>query len=240
MTATETPPTAVPKASDPSHDWVPYAAPMVAFLVLTALEGQLPLADGKTHPTYYPMAYAIKLVIVSIVAWLSRSTWVDLKRLPCPKEIAISVLLGLFVAIQWVGLEGWYPSFGFLGSRSAFDPGVYSLPGKVAFLAMRFCGLVLLVPFIEESFYRSFLWRWVIDADFQKIPIGQGSRIAVVATTGLFAASHPEWLPALFTGLIWAWLIWKTKNLWTCILSHAVANLALGIYVVATGDWKYL
>jgi membrane protease YdiL (CAAX protease family) len=46
-------------------------------------------------------------------------------------------------------------------------------------------------------------------------------------------------LPGLLTGALWAWLLWRTKSLAACLVSHAVANLALGIYVIATGDWKY-
>ena len=51
--------------------------------------------------------------------------------------------------------------------------------------------------------------------------------------------SHPEWLPALLTGLLWAWLLWQTKSVSACVVSHAVANLALGLHVITTGDWKY-
>ena len=240
MTVTETPTTPVRINADTRPDWLPYVAPMIAFLVLTTLEGQLPLANEKTHPTYYPIAYGVKLIIVVIVTWFSREAWVDLRRLPCPKELAVAVLLGLLVTFQWVGLEGWYPTVSLLGSRSGFDPGVYSPIGKVGYLLMRFTGLVILVPVIEELFWRSFLWRWLIDPDFKKIAIGQPSTLAAAATAGLFALSHPEWLPALITGLLWAWLVWKTKSISACVISHAVANLALGLYVVSTGDWKYL
>lgn len=249
MTATETLESS-PTPVDTSRDWIPYVAPMVAFLVLTQFEGQLPLVDGQTHPTYYPLLYGIKLVIVAITAWLSRSAWADLQTRICPRETGVAILLGLFVAIQWVGLDGWYPtlekmmeSVGFAkaaGSRSAFDPSVYSTAGKFAYLLMRFTGLVIIVPVIEELFWRSFLWRWLIDPDFKKIPIGKASTIAVGATSGLFALAHPEWLVALITGLVWAWLVWKTKSIRACVISHMVANLALGLYVVATNDWKYL
>ncbi len=63
--------------------------------------------------------------------------------------------------------------------------------------------------------------------------------LAAGVTSVLFALAHPEWLPALLTGLLWAWLLWQTRSLSTCLISHAVANLALGIYVITTGDWKY-
>ena len=64
--------------------------------------------------------------------------------------------------------------------------------------------------------------------------------MAAAVTSVVFALVHPEWLPALLTGALWAWLLWRTRSLSACMVSHATANLALGIYVIVTGDWKYL
>lgn len=213
---------------------LPYVAPMFAFLAITSLEGSLP---GGTD--WYPVAYAIKVVIVAAVAWFYRSTWADLRPVPSLVKLAQAVLVGLVVFALWVGLEGRYPAFSFLGKRSAFDPAVLSSGWRWVFVATRFFGLVLLVPLIEELFWRSFLIRWLIDPDFLKVPIGRVTPMAAGVTSVVFALSHPEWLPALLTGLLWAWLLWRTESLSACVLSHSVANLALGIYVVATGDWKY-
>ncbi len=109
----------------------------------------------------------------------------------------------------------------------------------IAFVAVRLLGLVVLVPLIEELFWRSFLMRWVIDQDFARVPIGRVTPLAAGVTSVAFGLAHPEWLPGLITGLAWAWLVWRTKSLSACVVSHAVANLALGLYVIATGDWKY-
>jgi CAAX prenyl protease-like protein len=100
-------------------------------------------------------------------------------------------------------------------------------------------GLAALVPLIEELFWRSFLIRWLIDQDFRRVPIGRVTPMAAAVTSVLFALAHPEWLPALLTGLLWAGLLWQTRSLSACVISHVVANLALGIYVIAAGDWKY-
>lgn len=223
-------------------DWLPYVAPLGAFLILTAGEGYLPGSESSgPDPFWYPVGYALKVVIVTVVAWLCRSTWRDLKPWPGPNWLALSVGSGLLVAVLWVGLDGLYPQFAFLGSRSAFNPmeGMSS-GGRAAFLSVRFFGLVLLVPLIEELFWRSFLMRWIIDPDFTKVPIGRVTLVAAVVTSALFASAHPEWLPALLTGLIWAALLKWSGSVSACLVSHAAANLALGLYVVVTGDWKYL
>ena len=221
------------KTTAAPHSMLPYLAPMLTFLLLTHLEGYLP-GQG-----WYPPVYAVKVVIVSIVAWIYRSTWSDLRPVPPPPSLLLAAMVGLIVFVLWVRLDGLYPALGFLGKRTGFDPSILRPPWKWAFVAIRLTGLVLLVPLIEELFWRSFLVRWVIDPDFWKVPIGRVTPLAAGVTSVIFALSHPEWLPALLTGLLWVWLLWQTRSLSACLLSHAVANLALGLHVLATGEWKY-
>ena len=223
--------TDAPRAA--THRALPYVVPMAAFLGLSAVEGMFP------GPLWYPWLYALKIAIVSGLVWACRSTWRDLAPRPSGGALALAIALGLAVAAVWVGLDGLYPIPKFLGTRAAFDPNELPKVGRWAFLAVRFAGLVLLVPLMEELFWRSFLMRWVIDPEFTKVPIGRVTPPALAATSVLFALAHPEWLPALLTGLAWAWLVARTKNLSACVVSHATANLALGVYVVLTGDWKY-
>ena len=224
----------------PSPTALPYVAPMIGFLAITAAEGYLPTRGGGVDPLWYPVVYAIKVAIVAVLAWMCRSTWRDLAPRPSPGTLALATVLGLGVAALWVGLDGHYPALPFLGGkRSSFDPNVMPRPGMVAFVAVRLLGLVVLVPLIEELFWRSFLMRWVIDQDFARVPIGRVTPLAAGVTSVAFGLAHPEWLPGLITGLAWAWLVWQAKSLSACVVSHAVANLALGLYVIATGDWKY-
>jgi CAAX prenyl protease-like protein len=99
--------------------------------------------------------------------------------------------------------------------------------------------LVVLVPLIEELFWRSFLMRWIIDQEFTRVPVGKVTPLAAGVTAVLFASAHPEWLPALLTGLAWAWLLAWSKSLSACVVSHMTTNLALGIYVLSTGAWRF-
>jgi CAAX prenyl protease-like protein len=231
-----------PTPAAPAHPWAPYVVPMATYLVLTSLEGYLPRADGQTHPSYYPLAYAGKVAIVTILLVVFRSTWRDLWPLPGPGGGILAVVLGIVVAVGWVGLERLpYPRLGIVaGDRPAFNPLVLAPAARAGFLAVRFFGLVAMVPLMEELFWRSFLMRLVIDpdADFLRVPVGRVTPAAAAITSGLFAAAHPEWLPALLTALAWAWLLARTGSLAACVLSHAVANLGLGLYVVTTGHWE--
>jgi uncharacterized protein len=221
-------------------DILPYVVPMFAYLGLSALEGYLPQMVGKPSATLYPIAYATKLVMVMLLAWHYRSTWSDFRPRPKAATISLGVMTGLFVCAAWVGLDGHYPTFTFLGgSRSAFDPFTLGAAARWVFIGVRLLGMVVLVPVFEELFWRSFLMRWVIENDFVRVPIGKVTPMAAAATSALFALAHPEWLPALLTGALWAWLLWWTKSLSACLISHATANLALGIYVIVTHDWKF-
>jgi len=217
----------------------PYIVPMLGFIALTALEGALPRGGGASGTSWYPWIYAAKVAIVTGLAWACRSTWRDLSPRPSLASLGLATLLGLVITALWVGLNGLYPDLPFLGKRTAFDPKVLAPTGRWVFLVVRMLGLVLLVPLIEEIFWRSFLLRWLIDPDFTKIPIGKVTLMAAVITSVCFALAHPEWLPALITGFAWVWLIWWTKSLSACVISHVVANLALGIYVITTGNWKF-
>jgi uncharacterized protein len=216
-----------------------YVIPMAAFLVLTSLEGLLPSSGDRPHLSWYPLAYSLKILAVVVVAWWYRAAWRDLAPWPGWKALVLAATLGVLVTVVWVGLDGHYPTFAVSGSRTAFDPTRLSIAGNVAFLTVRLFGLVVVVPLVEELFWRSFLMRWVIDPEFGRVPVGQVTAKAAAVTSALFAVAHPEWLPALLTGLAWAWLLWRTKSLLACVASHAVANLALGVYVLGTGSWKF-
>jgi CAAX prenyl protease-like protein len=218
---------------------MPYVMPMAGFLALTALEGYLPTVAGQPSPTWYPIVYAVKVAVVIGLAWYYREAWSDLSPRPSLPSLALATALGLLVTALWVGLDGHYPGLPFLGQRTSFDPNVLSPVAKWGFIAVRMLGLAALVPLIEELFWRSFLMRWVINAEFEQVPIGRVTPLAAAVTSICFGLAHPEWLPGLLTGLIWAWLLHATRSVSSCLVSHAVANLALGLYVIATGDWKY-
>jgi len=222
--------------------WLPYVAPMATYVVLTAMEDWLPrTAPGASAIAYYPLVYAIKITVVALVMIRSRSTWRDLFPWPGLATVGLSVAIGLMVTLIWVGLDGYYPVFGEIGTRAAYDPNTLTSASRVAFLAVRFFGLVLVVPLFEELFWRSFVVRWLIDPDhFEAVPIGRITLASAAITAGLFALEHPaEWLPALATGFAWAWLLRRSGSVAACFVSHAVANLGLGIYVMATGQWKF-
>ena len=212
--------------------WLPYAAPMLLFLLLTSLESKLP----------YPIAYPIKIALVTALLVFFRKSYPEAR--PGGGGWAAATALGVILCLMWVTVTPHTPSFpAFLGGkRIGFNPGAAfaTSAGLIAFLAVRFFGLVVIVPLMEELFYRSFLLRFATDPDdFQKVPFGKFSAAALLITVGMSALSHPEWLAGAIFGLAMAGLLWWTKNVFACILSHAVTNLLLGVYILHTGQWQY-
>jgi CAAX prenyl protease-like protein len=220
-------------------DILPYVAPIFAYIAVGALDGYLPRVEGRTDPTWYLAAYSAKVAIVGLLVWWYRETWNDLRPSPSAASLWLAAFTGLVVWLLWVGLDGYYPLLPLGGQRVGFDPYRLAPLPRWIFIVVRMIGLAVLVPLIEELFWRSFLIRWLIDPNFRRVPVGRVTPMAAVVSSVFFALVHPEWLPALLTGLLWAWLLWWTRSLTACVVSHAVANLALGIYVMVAHEWKF-
>src|SRR5262249_60106312 len=100
---------------------------------------------------------------------------------------AVAVGLGLAVTAVWIGLDGRYPAIPWIGgTRSAFDPLVLPPVAQFPFLVLRMAGLVVVVPLIEELFYRSFLMRWVVDPDISRVPIARVTPLGLGVTSSGF------------------------------------------------------
>jgi len=145
--------------------------------------------------------------------------------------------------------EGGTPSVGLMsmlgtGERSAFNPlkQLADAPGwAYTFLAIRFFGLAILVPVIEEFFLRGFLMRYVQHEAWWKIPFGTVNRMAIIAGTLVPMLMHPGELLASF---VWfsmvTWLMVRTRSIWDCVIAHAVTNFLLGVYVVWWDQWQLM
>ncbi len=212
--------------------WWAYGGPFALFGALTTVEGWVPQA-------YYPLVYVVKVCSVTAALVLAGAARRDI--IPTGRAAPLAIVTGLAVFVAWVAIDTWVP-YPHLGSRVGYDPfEKLASPAWAApvFLAVRFYGLVVMVPVMEELFMRSFLLRYFTSPRFREIPMGTFSATAFVIVAALSAASHPEWLVAMLASAAYAWLLRHTRSLFPVVLAHAVTNAALGIYVVSTGDWKY-
>ena len=76
-----------------------------------------------------------------------------------------------------------------------FDPTtIASVNLRYAFLAFRVVGAVLVVPVMEELFWRSFLIRWLVNEDFRSVPVGTFTWSSFLITTAFFGLEHDQWI----------------------------------------------
>jgi CAAX prenyl protease-like protein len=229
------------------NPWLVFLLPFVVYLVVGSLEPAA-LPDDPPSPNWlgleyrhYPLVYAAKLLLtLAAVAYV----WRGYRQLPWKLSPLALVVGALGVAI-WIGLAWLQRSLGWtfgLGQRAAFNPleQMADTPGwAYAFLAIRFFGLAVLVPVIEEMFLRGFAMRYALDPDrWWQVPFGTVNAAAVVVGTALPVLLHPgEALAAVvwFSGV--TWLMIRTRSIGNCIVAHATTNLLLGCYVVASGQW---
>jgi CAAX prenyl protease-like protein len=218
--------------SAPYPLWLAYVAPMAVFMGMTALL-------EPRFPAHYVWLYIAKVCIVTGALVAFRAAWQDIRFEA--HVLLLAALVGLAVFAEWVLLDTVTPPLAFLGQRAAFNPfTAIAEPGlRGLFLVFRFFGLVLMVPVMEELFWRSFLLRYLTKEDFTSLPIGTFSASAFGIVAVAFGAAHPEWLAALVCAAAYGLLLRQTRSLFACIVAHAVTNLALGLYVLITHQWHF-
>jgi CAAX prenyl protease-like protein len=149
---------------------------------------------------------------------------------------ALAVGLGIAVFVAWINLDVRWLSFGQTGG---FDPtrpgGGIDWPLTVA----RIAGAVLVVPIMEELFWRSFVMRWIDRVDFMRMSPLAVSTKALLLSSLIFGIEHSLWFAGLVAGLAYGWLYTRRGNLWSPIIAHAVTNLLLALWVVRTGQWQF-
>lgn len=215
-----------------------YVLPFVLYLLGTTL-------ISRFEGGWYALAYGCLAVVLATVYWQllrGRSTFKPHWR------VAWGVVFGLVGIVIWIALshlqlEQYLTQFlpGFLRpeERVGFNP--FEKLGNGweawAFIGGRLLGIAILVPLAEELFWRGFLLRWLIDPEWEKVPVGEYSLSSCATVVLLFTLAHPEWLAAaIYCTLLNALLYWK-KDLWLCMVAHAVSNLVLAIYVLYAGQW---
>ncbi len=212
-------------------EWAGYVVPMALFMAFTWAE--------STFSSYAVPLYFAKAAVVTAALLAFRRPLRELKL--DARVLLPAVLVGLAVFVEWIVIDPLTPHLAFLGKRNAVNPfAAFPDPTQRAlFLAVRFYGLAVMVPVMEEIFWRSFLLRWITKPEFEELPIGSFNLTAFAAVALIFGFAHQEWLAAIICACAYALLLRRTKSLFACIVAHGVTNLALGVYVLSTGQWHY-
>lgn len=220
---------------------LPRILPFAAFMGFVALESGTAwlITHHSASPQWQHLVYVVKVIVAGAVLWRYRAcyrelSWCDLRL---TGRTAASIMLGLAVFAAWIGMT-W--PFATLGTPQGFNPYLVSDPlARWLTIAFRLAGAVIVVPVMEELFWRSFLTRYVISIDFSKVSIGAFTWPSFVVSVVLFGLEHDYYLAGMLAGALYNLLLYRTKSLAQCIVAHGATNLALGIYVLQTGKWNF-
>ena len=212
----------------------PYVVPFVVFLALLAAQDYVPLPQR--------WEFAIRIAILSTILIVFSRRVISFNV----RQPVMTILIGLAVFVIWIGPDALIPGY---RSHSLFQNSVTgslktSVSGEARsdtlLLVLRSLRATVLVPIIEELFWRAWLMRWLIDRDFWKVRLGTYAAGAFWITAVLFASEHgPYWEVGLIAGVIYNWWMIRTRSLGDLILAHAVTNAALCAYVLVTQKWEY-
>jgi CAAX prenyl protease-like protein len=212
----------------------PYVVPFGVFMVLIAVQQYVPLPQT--------WEFAARCMILTAVLWYFSREVISFQL----QRPWMSLALGVAVFFLWIGPDFLFPGYRqhwlFTNSitgqvKTALDASSQTDPGALFFRVLR---AVILVPVIEELFWRAWALRWVARNDFEAMPLGTYTQTSFLIVAVLFAAEHgPFWEVGLACGLIYNWWMGKTKSLGDLILTHAVTNGCLCIYVLTAKKWEY-
>ena len=216
--------------------------PFAVFLILTAGQGLF----GEASRYWF---YLAKTFVGAWLIWAMRPLVSEMRW----KVSWEAVVIGVAVFGVWVGVSGEWTTQASLWVKLGltkppaepmrlWNPHAHFGEGSALawlFIITRIAGSTLVVPPLEEVFYRSFLYRYIAKVDFQSVSLGHFAWTPFLLTALIFGFVHQEWLAGILCGFAYQGLvIWK-KRLGDAMTAHAITNFLLGLWVVSKGAWQF-
>ena len=203
-------------------------APFFIFVLLTVAQEKL--GGESAYWLYLAKTILGALMIFAVRPFIAEMRW------------AISweaIAVGILIFAIWIGLDSFYSP---LFKKAGENP--FSHFNGNASLAWFFCivhilGMTLVVPPIEEIFYRSFLYRYIASKDFLSVPLNKFVPAPFLVTALVFGLSHNEWLAGILCGAAYQWLVLRKNRLGDAMTAHAITNFLLGAWIVWRGAWHF-
>lgn len=228
-------------SSDPIF---PYFAPFFLFGFFLWLESLDPRAVYVVYPI---KTFAVGLTIAML--WGRLPSFRPMNR----NLFWLSAAIGVAGCVLWVLLDPFVVQRTPEELGKGFNPFLFKDSGwgmemVWALAVVRILGATLVVPIMEEVFWRGFLMRYlipetvkdVVNDNFEKVPIGTFGVVSFAVTTAIFASVHgAQWPLGVAVGLLYGWWFIRTKSLGSVMIAHGVTNLLLGIYVLVSQRWYF-
>jgi len=206
--------------------------PYVLIVVLTFIQ------DNFEGPLRYWLYFG-KMIVGAWCIWEMRSLVPEMRWAVSWEAVAVGVL----VFIIWVGLDPYYPKIELLFKKGHdWNPFQQFGSGSAMgwfFVAVRTLGSAIVVPPIEESFFRSFLYRYFVKLDFRSMPFNRLHWLSLIVTSLLFGLVHYQWIAGILCGLAFQALVLRKNRLGDAMTAHAITNFLLGIWVVWKNAWIF-
>jgi uncharacterized protein len=225
--------------------------PFLIFVGLTACQG----AFGEQSRYWF---YVLKTVVGVALVW---ATWPWVPEMRWRASPA-AVIVGLAVFVIWVVLDGLYPSLdaaakkllcpvltrvGFeswcsapISTPTPWNPfSQFDTPLAWVIFLTRLLGSALVVPPLEEVFYRSFLYRYIARPEFDTLPLNFFRWAPFLMTAVIFGCAHYEWVPGIMCGILYQALVVRSNRLGDAMTAHAITNFLLGLWVLWKGAWHF-
>lgn len=212
---------------------LPFACYMFFIAVRSFFSTDVSL-DGSSASLWL---YPIQVSFVAALLFFYRKDYIELKEKVFANtgEVILTVAVGFFVYLAWVRMDFSWAMQGEAGE--GYNPKRAGMGMGIFFAGVRLLGASLIVPLMEELFWRSFIIRYIISPDFRLVPLGKFTRASFLITTILFGVEHHLWLAGIMAGIAYNLLLYRTGRLWPCIVAHSVTNFMLGIHVLSTEEW---
>ena len=216
------------------HPAVPFVLPFALFMAFLVLTGYW--SFGETSELL------VRIVILGVAVLYFSRHLLSFRF----TSAGMSTLVGVGVFLLWIAPDQLIPGYrdhwlfqNPITGTLKVSLSAETLRDPVA-LALRSIRAIVIVPIVEELFWRGWLMRWLIAPDFETVRPGTYDGKAFWLTALLFASVHgPYWDVGLVCGAIYnGWMV-RTKNWNDLILTHAVTNACLCAFVIATGRWEY-
>ena len=204
-------------------------APFLVFLALTFCQGKFGAAS----------AYWFYLGKTLAGAWL---LW-EMRPLVAEMRWAFSweaVVVGVGIFAVWVGLDPFYPHL--MKGGSTGNPAEQFGDGSALawfFIAVHILGMTVVVPPLEEVFYRSFVYRYIANPNFLSVPLNEFLPLPFLVTAAIFGFSHNEWLAGILCGAAYQGLVLRKNRLGDAMTAHAITNFLLGAWIVWKHAWNF-
>jgi hypothetical protein len=223
-----------------SHTERAYLAPFLAFFALLAA-GSAVEHFGEGHASWLlsETRYWVCPLQTLVCGGLLIRYW-RVYQWKLPAKLLLTVTVAALALVIWIAPQQWLHSPRRL---EGFDPAFFGASGWPYFLNLgfRLLRLVIVVPLLEEIFWRGFLLRYLIDDHFTAVPMGSFSWLSFGVVTAGFCLEHSptDWPAAIVTGALYNFVAYRTRSLSSCVLAHAITNALLGAYVLHTAQWGF-